>query len=166
MYCLIRGTSASYRCPAMARRQFNLCPWRRHLTNKGIGMRAISTKLSLDWPCVENEHMPKCATATNIMIDEIARVAQETTNTIPYVNALDFVVGEGLGTKYRKYCQDFYMRKGPPFHELVSQKELGLIDQRLANDISAVFAKSSNRPPQETLNLLRKRCHALHQYAR
>lgn len=128
-------------------------------------MGAISTKLSLDWPCIENEHMPKCADVTNKMIEEISRVAQETTSTIPYVNALDFVVGEGLGTNYRKYCQDFYRRKGPPFHELVSKKELKLIDQRLANHISAAFAKSSARPAQETMDLLRERCHSLQQYS-
>lgn len=127
-------------------------------------MGAISTKLSLDWPCVENKHMPKSASATNKMIEEITRVAQETTSSIPYVNALDFVVGEGLGTKYRKYCQEYYIQEGPPFHELVSQNELKLIDQRLANHISAAFAKSSTRPAQETMDLLRKRCHSLQQY--
>jgi len=127
-------------------------------------MSALSTRMTHDMPCVENIYMPKSARAVNSVIETISAVARETGNSSNYSDPMDFIVGEGLGIKYREYCQKFYYNNGRPLHKILSKKELAMLDTTLAKHVISVFSPNSNTSGLSKLRLLRVRLHSADQY--
>ena len=74
------------------------------------------------------------------VIETISAVARETGNSSNYSDPMDFIVGEGLGIKYREYCQKFYYKNGRPLHKILSKKELAMLDTTLAKHVISVFS--------------------------
>lgn len=129
-------------------------------------MDRIGTNMALSWSYAESQFFPLSSEVVNEHFETIRKMAEVLVPNVPYADALDFLVGEVLGTEYQDNCKRFYDGDGKPLSAQRSSKELQSLDMRLATNLSAVLKAESDRSPCEVLTLLRRRCKVLQQYSK
>ncbi|MEL7641037.1 MAG: hypothetical protein AAGU21_15475 [Solidesulfovibrio sp.] len=118
-------------------------------------MGRIGTDTALDIPFFDSCALPNTFKIAEKKSKLIVKIAKDTTSSTYYVDILDFLVGEVLGLKFRKLCEDYYHNNGKKMEDIFNSDDLKKLDSILSNVLNFTFELCKSKSSFDLLDFMR-----------